>query len=57
MDRLRPFVGVMFRCCRVYRRIYLNHADTAFVGACPRGGPGIEIPRAAANPAVKRTSK
>lgn len=32
----KPFVGVHFRCCNVYARIYLNAAGTAFVGWCPR---------------------
>jgi len=32
----RPFIGIMFKCCRIYSRIYLNAAGTAFVGWCPR---------------------
>ncbi|MBK7090921.1 MAG: hypothetical protein IPH59_04235 [bacterium] len=32
----RPFLGVMFKCCKVYSRIYINKQQTAFVGWCPK---------------------
>ncbi len=32
----RPFVGIEFACCRVYARVYINAAGTAFQGRCPR---------------------
>ncbi|MCP4684670.1 MAG: hypothetical protein GY867_04395 [bacterium] len=32
----RPFVGVHFKCCNVYQRLYLNAAGTEFVGFCPK---------------------
>ncbi len=32
----RRFLGILFRCCRVYGRAYLNPGRTAFTGRCPR---------------------
>ena len=32
----RPYIGVTFKCCNVYARIYLNKEGTAFTGVCPR---------------------
>lgn len=32
----RPFLGVMFDCCKQYARVYRNAAATHYVGNCPR---------------------
>jgi hypothetical protein len=32
----RPYIGMLFKCCNVYMRIYLNKAGTAFEGRCPK---------------------
>lgn len=32
----REFIGVIFKCCNVYSRVYLNLDKTAYEGVCPR---------------------
>jgi hypothetical protein len=39
----RPFISVLFECCRVYARIYLNLEGKAFVGWCPRCQARVEL--------------
>jgi hypothetical protein len=39
----RPFIGIHFKCCNVYQRIYLNKAGTAFVGWCPKCSVKAEV--------------
>jgi len=32
----KPFVGIIFKCCNIYSRLYLNKQGTAYEGACPK---------------------
>lgn len=32
----KKFIGIMFKCCSVYARIYQNKDGTAYVGRCPK---------------------
>ncbi len=41
--KLRPFVGIHFKCCKVYARVYLNRKGDAFVGWCPKCARKVEI--------------
>jgi hypothetical protein len=39
----RPYIGVHFKCCHVYTRVYLNKEGTAFVGFCPKCGAPMRV--------------
>lgn len=41
--RLRPHRGIVFKCCNVYARVYLNARGDAFVGWCPRCIARLEL--------------
>jgi hypothetical protein len=42
-EQKRPFLGINFRCCGVYCRIYKNKSGTAYEGQCPRCGRPVEV--------------
>lgn len=46
MSKQRDYIGVLFSCCNVYNRIYLNKAKTAYVGWCPKCCHKVTVKRA-----------
>lgn len=44
MAEKKKFLGIMFNCCNVYSRIYINKEGTAYTGRCPRCGKTIKVP-------------
>lgn len=39
----RKWVGILFDCCGIYRRIYINRTGTAYEGTCPYCGKEVVI--------------
>ena len=39
----RPYIGMLFQCCHVYTRIYVNKTGTAYSGMCPKCGKAVRI--------------
>jgi hypothetical protein len=39
----KPYLGVTFECCQVYRRIYINQSGDEYVGRCPRCGQRVQF--------------
>ena len=39
----RSFVGVQFKCCDVYSRVYINRDRTAYEGNCPKCAKRIRL--------------
>jgi len=42
-QRKKEFIGIIFKCCNVYSRIYINKKRSAFAGRCPKCGKKVEI--------------
>ena len=39
----RSFVGVTFKCCDVYSRVYINRDATAYEGNCPKCAKRVRL--------------
>lgn len=39
----RDFVGMLFRCCGVYARLYLRSDGQAYAGRCPKCANPVSI--------------
>lgn len=39
----RPFIGIRFKCCNAYARVYLVRDGSAFAGHCPKCARPVRI--------------
>ena len=42
--RTNPFLGIHFKCCKTYGRIYRNQQRTAYRGRCPKCLAVLSVP-------------
>jgi len=40
----KPFIGIHFKCCGIYCRIYKNKNQDAYEGACPKCRRRVKLP-------------
>lgn len=43
MAKPKPWLGIMFECCSVDRRIYINNDQNAYEGQCPKCRGKIKV--------------
>jgi hypothetical protein len=41
---VRKFLGIYFKCCSVYGRVYQNKEKTAYEGFCPTCRRKVNVP-------------
>ena len=39
----KTFLGIMFECCNVYKRVYVNKEGNAYEGHCPKCGAEVKV--------------
>ena len=37
----RPFLSVLFNCCKIYQRVYKDRKADRYLGRCPKCGRSI----------------
>ena len=37
------FIGILFECCNIYRRIYVNREKNAYEGKCPKCNREVKV--------------
>lgn len=39
-----PFLGIFFKCCKIYGRIYKDKSNRYYKGKCPKCGKFVTVP-------------
>lgn len=42
-EHKKPFLGVLFQCCNIYRRLYLHPSGRMYLGQCPKCGRPVRF--------------
>ncbi len=40
----RPFLGIQYKCCQTYGRLYRTTSGTSYEGRCPKCGKLLSVP-------------
>lgn len=43
MTQEKKFIGILFECCNIYRRIYINKEKNGYEGRCPKCRGEIKV--------------
>ena len=43
MAKEKKFIGILFECCNIYRRIYINKEKNGYEGACPKCNSEVKV--------------
>lgn len=43
-SRGKPYLSILFECCRVYQRVYKNKDGDAYEGRCPKCLKKVRVP-------------
>jgi hypothetical protein len=43
MEQENKFIGILFECCNVYRRVFVNKEKKAYEGKCPKCNGEVKV--------------
>ena len=43
MTQKKKFIGILFECCNIYRRIYISKEKNSYEGTCPKCNSEITV--------------
>ena len=43
MPQKNKFIGILFECCNIYRRVYVNKEKNDYRGRCPKCNGEVKV--------------